>query len=160
MQIAKNKVVYIDYTLTNNDGEVLDSCEGGEPLAYLHGADNIIPGLEKELEGRKAGDSLKVSIAPADGYGELVAELTQVVPSSMFEGVEQIEVGMEFHAETPEGVQVIRIAEVNGDDITIDGNHPLAGQHLNFDVTVTEVREATEDELKHGHVHGAGCNHD
>jgi FKBP-type peptidyl-prolyl cis-trans isomerase SlyD len=159
MQIAKDKVVYIDYTLTNDAGEVIDSCVGAEPLAYLHGASNIIPGLEKHLEGCKAGDSVKVSIDPADGYGERNDDLTQVVPSSMFEGVEQIEVGMEFHAETPEGVQVIRIAAVNGDDITIDGNHPLAGERLNFDVTVAEVRDASEEELEHGHVHGAGGHH-
>ncbi|MDX8407557.1 MAG: peptidylprolyl isomerase [Mariprofundaceae bacterium] len=156
MQIAKDKVVYIDYTLTNDAGDVLDSSQDAEPLAYLHGADNIIPGLEKELEGRKAGDALKVSIEPADGYGEFNAELTQVVPSSMFEGVEKIEVGMQFQAETPDGVQVIRIAEVEGDNVTIDGNHPLAGQQLNFDVKVTEVRDASAEELEHGHVHGAG----
>ncbi len=159
MQIAKDKVVYIDYTLTNNAGEVLDSSQGAEPLAYLHGANNIIPGLEKELEGRKSGDALNVSIEPADGYGEFNPELTQVVPSSMFEGVEKIEVGMQFQAETPDGVQVIRIAEVEGDNITIDGNHPLAGQQLNFDVKVTEVRDASAEELEHGHVHGAGGHH-
>ncbi len=159
MQIAKDKVVYIDYTLTNDAGEVLDSSQGGEPLAYLHGADNIIPGLEKALEGGKAGDKMQVSVEPAEGYGEYNEELTQVVPSSMFEGVEQIEVGMQFQAETPGGVQVIRIAAVDGDNITIDGNHPLAGQKLNFDITVTEVRDASEEELAHGHVHGAGGHH-
>jgi len=159
MQIAKDKVVSIDYTLTNDAGEVLDSSEGAEPMVYLHGADNIIPGLEKELEGRKAGEALKVSIEPTDGYGEFNPELTQVVPSSMFEGVEKIEVGMQFQAETPDGVQVIRIAEVEGDNVTIDGNHPLAGQQLNFDVKVTEVRDASDEELEHGHVHGAGGHH-
>jgi len=159
MQVAKNKVVYMDYTLTNDEAEVLDSSKGGEPLAYLHGADNIIPGLEKELEGRKAGDAVQVSVEPADGYGEYNQEMTQVVPSSMFEGVDEIEVGMQFQAETPDGVQVIRIAEVSGDEVTIDGNHPLAGQRLHFDVTITEVRDASDEELEHGHVHGAGGHH-
>jgi len=159
MQVAKNKVVYMDYTLTNDEAEVLDSSKGGEPLEYLHGADNIIPGLEKELEGRKAGDAVQVSVEPADGYGEYNQEMTQVVPSSMFEGVDEIEVGMQFQAETPDGVQVIRIAEVSGDEVTIDGNHPLAGQRLHFDVTITEVRDASDEELEHGHVHGAGGHH-
>lgn len=159
MQIAKDKVVYIDYTLTNDAGEVLDSSEGHEPLAYLHGAQNIIPGLERELAGHSKGDSLQVSIEPADGYGEYNKELTQVVPSSMFEGVDQIEVGMQFQAETPAGVQIIRIAAVDGDNITIDGNHPLAGERLHFDVTVADVRDATAEELEHGHVHGPGGHH-
>ncbi len=159
MQIAKDKVVYIDYTLTNDAGEVLDTSEGREPLAYLHGAQNIIPGLERELEGHGKGDSLNVTVEPADGYGEYSEQLTQVVPRSMFEGVDEIEVGMQFQAETPGGVQVIRIAAVDGENITIDGNHPLAGQRLNFAVTVTDVRDATAEELQHGHVHGPGGHH-
>jgi len=159
MQIADKKVVSIHYTLTNDEGEVIDSSRDAEPLVYLHGAQNIIPGLETALLGKKAGDELTVSIDPADGYGEYNKEMTQVVPRSMFEGVDEMEPGMEFQAETAQGVQVIRIAEVNGDEITIDGNHPLAGERLHFDVNVSEVREASEDELTHGHVHGAGCSH-
>jgi len=159
MQIADKKVVSIHYTLTNDEGEVIDSSRDAEPLVYLHGAQNIIPGLETALLGKKAGDELAVSIDPADGYGEYNKEMTQVVPRSMFEGVDEMEPGMEFQAETAHGVQVIRIAEVNGDEITIDGNHPLAGERLHFDVNVSEVREASEDELTHGHVHGAGCSH-
>jgi len=159
MQIANNKVVSFDYTLTNDAGDVIDSSQGGDPLVYLHGAENIIPGLEQALEGKISGDSLNVTIEPADGYGEYNETLTQVVPSSMFQGAEQIEAGMQFQAETADGMQVVRIAKVEGDNVTIDGNHPLAGERLNFDVSVTEVRDASEDELEHGHVHGEGCNH-
>ncbi|MDH3353830.1 MAG: peptidylprolyl isomerase [Chromatiales bacterium] len=161
MTIKENSVVSIDYTLTNDQGEVIDSSEGQEPLAYLHGFSNIIPGLENALIGKKTGDSCKVTVQPADGYGEYNPELTQVVPSSAFEGVDNVEPGMQFHAQGPEGqVEMITVTEVNGDDITISGNHPLAGQVLNFDVTIKEVREATEEELAHGHVHTPGDGHE
>lgn len=159
MQIANNVVALIEYTLTNDQGEVLDSSVGGEPLGYLHGAGNIIPGLEDALEGKKVGDSFKVSIAPADGYGEQNEALLQVVPREMFQGVEQIEAGMQFHAQTDHGMQVITVAKVEGDNITVDGNHPLAGQTLHFDVKVIEVRAATQEEQEHGHVHGHGGHH-
>ena len=160
MKIAKNTVVSFDYTLKNDNGDVLDSSEGGQPLAYLHGAGNIIPGLEEALEGRAAGDEFQVSIEAADAYGEIDDELTQVVPRNLFQGVDQIEVGMQFQAQTAEGVQVVRIAAVEGDDVTIDANHPLAGERLHFDVNVAEVREASSEELEHGHVHSEeGCGH-
>ncbi len=159
MQIAKNRVVSIHYTLKNDAGSVIDSSAGGDPLVYLHGAQNIIPGLERALEGKVADDTLAVSIEAADAYGEYNKALTQVVPSNMFEGVDKLEPGMEFQAQTEQGVQVIRIAEVNGDEITIDGNHPLAGERLHFDVTVDAVREASAEELEHGHIHTEGCCH-
>lgn len=159
MQIANDVVALIEYTLTDDQGNVIDSSVGGEPLAYLHGAGNIIPGLESALEGKKVGDSLKVSVAPAEGYGEKDDSLLQVVPRSMFRGVDQIEVGMQFHAQTDYGMQVITVAKVEGDNVTVDGNHPLAGQNLNFDVKVVEVRAASAEELEHGHVHGAGGHH-
>jgi len=159
MQIAKNKVVSIHYTLKNDAGTVIDSSEGDAPLVYLHGAQNIIPGLEKALEGKVSDDALEVSIDAVDAYGEYNKELTQVVPSSMFEGVDTLEPGMEFQAETADGMQVIRIAAVNGDEVTIDGNHPLAGERLHFDVNVAEVRDATADEISHGHIHSEGCCH-
>lgn len=157
MQISEQKVVSIHYTLTNDAGETLDSSSGGDPLVYLHGNQNIIPGLEAALNGKSVGDSIQVSIEPADGYGEYNAELTQVVPSEMFQGVERIEVGMQFQAQTSEGVQVVRIADVDGDNVTVDGNHPLAGERLHFDVAVEEIREASSEELEHGHVHSEGC---
>lgn len=159
MQIANNVVASIEYTLTDDQGNVIDSSVGGEPLAYLHGAGNIIPGLEDALEGKKAGDSFKVSVSPSEGYGEKDEALLQVVPRSMFRGVDQIEPGMQFHAQTDYGMQVITVAKVEGDNVTVDGNHPLAGQNLNFDVKVIEVRAATAEELEHGHVHGPGGHH-
>lgn len=159
MQIEKNKVVSIDYTLKNDAGSVIDSSQGAEPLVYLQGAENIIPALEKALEGKVIEDKIQVSIEAVDGYGEYDKEMVQVVQRSMFEGVESIEVGMQFQSQTSGGVQSISIAAVDGDDITIDGNHPLAGERLHFDVTITDVRDATDDELKHGHVHSEGCSH-
>lgn len=159
MQIAQDNVALIEYTLTNDEGDVIDSSVGGEPLAYLHGHHNIIPGLEKALAGKTVGDSLKVSIEPAEGYGEFNAEMVEVVPRNMFAGVDDIEVGMQFQAQTGQGMQVITVSAIEGDEVTIDGNHPLAGQTLHFDVTVKEVRAASAEELQHGHVHGVGGHH-
>jgi len=158
MQISNHKVVSFHFTLTNDAGNTIDSSEGGDPLAYLHGEQNSIAGLENALEGKGVGDKLNVSLDAADAYGEYNPALTEVVPSTMFQGVDNIEVGMEFQAETSEGVQVVRIAEVDGDNVTVDGNHPLAGQALNFDVEVTDIRDATAEELEHGHIHTEeGC---
>ncbi|EHY79873.1 MULTISPECIES: FKBP-type peptidyl-prolyl cis-trans isomerase [Stutzerimonas stutzeri subgroup] len=160
MLIAANKAVSIDYTLTNDAGEVIDSSAGGAPLVYLHGAGNIIPGLEKALEGKQGGDQLQVSIEPQDAYGEYSAELVATLNRAMFEGVDELEVGMQFHASGPDGgMQIVTIRDVEGDDVIVDGNHPLAGQRLNFDVKVVSVREASEEEVAHGHVHGEGGHH-
>jgi len=157
MQIAANKAVSIDYTLTNADGEVLDSSNGGAPLVYLQGAGNIIPGLEKALEGKQAGDAVNVTVEPAEAYGEFNAELIAVLGRNMFEGVDELEVGMQFHASGPDGsMQIVTIKALEGEEVTVDGNHPLAGEQLTFDVKVIEVREATEDEMAHGHIHGEG----
>ncbi|WP_455380462.1 FKBP-type peptidyl-prolyl cis-trans isomerase [Acidihalobacter prosperus] len=160
MQISDNTVVTIDYTLTDDAGEVIDSSRGNEPMAYLHGARNIIPGLEAALEGKASGDEVKVHVEPDDAYGPHHEGLIQAINRSMFEGVENIEVGMEFHAQANDGsMQVVRIVSVDGDDVTIDANHPLAGMPLNFDVTVVDVRDATEEELAHGHVHSGSEQH-
>ena len=160
MQIAKNKVAAIDYTLTSDEGEVLDSSEGQEPLWYLHGVGGIIPGLERELEGKQAGDQLVVTVIPADGYGDRNDELEQEVSRDQFEGADELELGMQFQVESDAGPMVVTVVEIDDDVVTIDGNHPLAGEKLNFDVTVREVRDATDDELSHGHVHGSGgCEH-
>ncbi|MBB3330359.1 FKBP-type peptidyl-prolyl cis-trans isomerase SlyD [Halomonas campaniensis] len=156
MQIAQNSVVAFHYTLTNNAGEVLDSSEGREPLTYLHGAGNIIPGLEKELEGRAAGDKLTATIEPSDGYGEKQDQLVQEVPRDAFQGVESVEPGMQFQAQTQGGPLMVTVTSVEGDTVTVDGNHPLAGQTLNFDVEIASVREASQEEIEHGHVHGEG----
>jgi FKBP-type peptidyl-prolyl cis-trans isomerase SlyD len=152
--IGDNLVVSMHYRLTDASGEVLDSSEGSDPLNYLHGAGNIIPGLEQALVGKVEGDSLQVQVEPADGYGELNPELIQVVDRAAFQGVETVDVGMAFEARGPDGAaQRIVVAAVEGDQVTVDANHPLAGQQLNFDVQVVGVRAATEEEVAHGHVH-------
>lgn len=159
MQISNDLVGSIHYTLKNAEGEVLDSSEGQEPLEYVHGKGNIVIGLEKALEGKSVGDKLSVVVAPEDGYGEYDETLIQELSKDMFGGVEEIEVGMEFHAQTQDGMQVIEVTKVEGDTVTVNGNHPMAGQSLHFDVEIANIREATEDELSHGHVHGPSCNH-
>lgn len=156
MQISKDSVVSIAYTLTNDEGQVIDTSAGGEPLVYLHGAQNIVPGLENALTGKQVGEKLTVNVAAADGYGEYNADAVQVVPKHMFAGVENIEAGMQFHAQTDYGMQVVTVAAVEGDEVTVDGNHPLAGQNLNFDIEIMDIRAASAEELEHGHVHGAG----
>ncbi|MEB0228780.1 FKBP-type peptidyl-prolyl cis-trans isomerase [Pseudomonas sp. 10S4] len=160
MLIAANKAVSIDYTLTNDVGEVIDSSAGGAPLVYLQGAGNIIPGLEKALEGKKVGDELTVAVEPEDAYGEYAAELVSTLSRSMFEGVDELEVGMQFHASAPDGqMQIVTIRDLDGDDVTVDGNHPLAGQRLNFQVKIIDIRDASQEEIAHGHVHGEGGHH-
>ena len=159
MVVNQNKVVTINYTLKDNDGQILDQSQNGE-FAYLHGASNIIPGLEDALLDKKAGDTLSVTIPPEMGYGERNDTLSQVVPMDMFDSPDMVVVGQQFHAQGEDGHDImITITEVNGDDITIDGNHPLAGIDLNFDVTIIEVRDATEEETSHGHVHQPGHSH-
>ena len=159
MKIEKNKVVSIDYKLTGNDGNVIDSSEGGEPLAYIHGNGNIIAGLEEALEGKAKGDALQVSIPPEKGYG--VREQSKVVEVSKdkLKGAAEIKPGMQFQAQTPEGAQVFTVASISDSSVTLDANHPLAGATLNFDVTVRDIREATAEEMSHGHVHGPGGHH-
>ena len=160
MSIQENSVVSFHYTLTDDDGNTIDSSEGKEPLAYLHGAGNIIPGLEKELEGKVVGDSMKVTVAAADGYGEVMQEMIQEVPRSAFQGIESVEVGMQFEAQTQGGGAVpVTVTAVTEETVTVDGNHPLAGKTLHFDVSIEEVRDASPEELDHGHVHGPGGHH-
>ncbi|MBU2707473.1 peptidylprolyl isomerase [Zooshikella marina] len=152
--IEKNTVVSFHYTLTNAEGDVLDRSEQDAPMTYLHGAGNIIPGLESALVGKTTGDQLKVTVAPEEGYGEKHSDLIQTVSRELFEGVEDIQAGMQFQAQSPDGnVQVIRVVGVDGDEITIDANHPLAGETLHFEVEITQVREAAAEELEHGHAH-------
>ena len=159
MQVADNMAVSIHYTLTNDDGEVLDSSIDDEALVYLHGSGNIISGLEKALYGKAVGDKFNVRIAAEDAYGEIMDEMVQVISREMFEGIDNIEVGMQFHADVSSGTGVVTVVNIDGDDITIDGNHPLAGLALTFDVEVVDVRAATQEEMAHGHIHGAGCHH-
>ena len=159
MSVAVNKVVTIHYTLTNDEGKVLDSSEGHEPLAYIHGGGNIIPGLEKALTGRAVGDQFNVSISPEEGYGKRDEELVQTVPKNAFQGVDEILPGMQFQAQTPEGIQLVTVIKVEGDEVTLDGNHPMADLTLNFSVEITSIRDASQEELDHGHVHGPGGHH-
>jgi FKBP-type peptidyl-prolyl cis-trans isomerase SlyD len=157
MQIAKNSVVSIEYTLTNPAGDVLDKSEGRGPLVYLHGARNIIPGLEAALEGKSAGESLKVTIEPEQAYGAHNAQMQQVVPRAQFPANQMIMVGQQFQATGPNGQQFnVRVAKVSDTEVTMDANHPLAGVPLTFDVKVVDVREATAEEQQHGHAHGPG----
>jgi FKBP-type peptidyl-prolyl cis-trans isomerase SlyD len=155
MQITKNKVAAIHYTLRDNEGAIIDSSEGRDPLYYLHGAGNLIIGMEEGLEGKTQGDKFSLIIAPEKGYGEKDETLVQKVPRSAF-GAQEVKPGMRFS--TNQG-GVVTVTNVGLDSITVDGNHPLAGVELNFAVEVMEVRNATEEELSHGHVHGPGDHH-
>ncbi len=160
MQIADNSVVTIHYTLTNDAGETLDTSDGREPLVYLHGAQNIIPGLENALAGKSAGDEFNVTIQPEDAYGIINEDLVQTVPHDAFEGVETIEPGMQFEASGEDDhIQLITVTAVGADGVTVDGNHPLAGEVLNFVGNIAEIRAATEEELQHGHAHGPDGHH-
>ena len=155
MQINQHKVASIHYTLTDNEGNILDSSAGREPLTYIHGTGNLIPGMEEGLEGKIKGEKLSLKISPEKGYGVKSDKMLQQVPRSSF-GAQPIEAGMQF--QTNNG-QVVTITKVSLDSVTVDGNHPLAGVELNFDVEVLEVRIATPDEISHGHVHGPGGHH-
>lgn len=157
MQITKNKVATIDYTLTNPQGQVLDSSKGAQPLSYLHGVGGIIPGLESALEGKSAGEKISVTIPPEQAYGARSEQLVQSVPKKSFQGIQTITPGMQFRAQGPNGqMQIVTVVAVEGDNVKVDANHPLAGVTLKFDVDVVGVREATPEELSHGHVHGPG----
>jgi FKBP-type peptidyl-prolyl cis-trans isomerase SlyD len=159
MQIEKHRVVTLAYTLKDDDDSIIDQSDDGS-FCYLHGASNIIPGLENALTGKATGDELSVSIPPEEGYGVHDVEKTQAVPREMFPADDEIVAGMQFHAQGPDGHQlVVTVVKVEDDRVTIDGNHPLAGVQLNFDVKVLEVREATGEEITHGHVHGPGGHH-
>jgi FKBP-type peptidyl-prolyl cis-trans isomerase SlyD len=159
MQIADLTVVTIDYTLTNDDGEEIDTSRGGEPLTYLHGAGNIIPGLERALAGRSSGDELSVTIPAEDAYGLPDEDLVQKLPRANFPPGE-IPVGAQFRADGPGGPQVVTVVAADDATVTIDANHPLAGMALTFAVTVRDVRASTDEEREHGHVHGHGGAHE
>jgi FKBP-type peptidyl-prolyl cis-trans isomerase SlyD len=159
MQIQPNSVVTLHYTLKDNEGNIIDQSEDGSFL-YLHGAMNIIPGLEKELTGKSAGDEFSVKVAPEEGYGHRDDARIQEVPKSMFQNADEIQVGVQFHAQAPDGqAVVVTVVEIKDDAVVIDGNHALAGKDLNFEVKVVDVREATEEEIAHGHVHGPHGHH-
>lgn len=158
MQIGSQKAVTIEYTLKDDAGEVLDTSEGREPLTYLHGTDSIVPGLEKALDGKGEGDELEVKLAPEEAYGQRDEKLIRNMPLRRIRE-KRIQVGGRYPAETPEGPRLVLVKSVNGDYATVDANHPLAGMTLHFKVKVVGVREATKEELAHGHVHGPGGHH-
>ncbi|MFM1875907.1 MAG: hypothetical protein RL266_1644 [Bacteroidota bacterium] len=161
MTITKNKVALIHYTLKDESGEILDSSEGREPLAFIQGIGNIITGLEEKLEGKDVGDRFETSIAPEKAYGLRSEENVHIVPLASFQadGDEKLVEGMQVRVETSQGVSLADVSKIDGDEVTLDLNHPLAGETLYFTVEVIDVRDATRQELEHGHAHGPGGHH-
>ncbi|MFZ1756076.1 MAG: peptidylprolyl isomerase [Caldilineaceae bacterium] len=159
MPITKNSVVAFAYTLTDDDGAVIDSADTQNPLAYLHGHSQLIPGMEKALGGRDVGDQFSIDLLPEEAYGVYDENLTGAVPHSAFEGVDKVEVGMQFQMEFPGGLKVVTVTDVDPQHVTVDGNHPLAGETLHFDIEVVSIRPATKDEIEHRHAHGPGGAH-
>lgn len=153
MQVKKNTVVTIDYTLKDDEGNILDTSKGRRPLKYLHGNGNLIPGLENALEGKEKGTSFQVVVKPEDGYGFFNENLVQELSKDLFEDSENLQVGMQFQAQTEQGSYILTIIEVKADSVVVDGNHPLAGKNLNFDIDIIDIREATQEEIAHGHAH-------
>jgi FKBP-type peptidyl-prolyl cis-trans isomerase SlyD len=159
--VSKDKVVSIDYTLTNGAGDVIDSSKGRDPLTYLHGHGGLIPGMERGLEGKSAGESFRLTLPPEEGYGQKDPNMIQPVPRANFAGVPNVEKGMQFQARSPDGsgARVVTVVDVSPDTVTVDANHPLAGETLHFEVSVKDVRAASPEELQHGHAHGPGGHH-
>jgi FKBP-type peptidyl-prolyl cis-trans isomerase SlyD len=158
-QIAQDKVVSIAYSLTDTDGRIIDEAGEARPFAFIFGTGSIVPGLESALEGKEVGDALEVTLEAEEAFGERDDDLVQVVGLDRFEGVPEVEVGMQFQTTHLEHTLIVHVTDVDGEEVTIDGNHPLAGQTLTFDVTVVGVREATPEEIDHGHVHVPGAHH-
>ena len=157
MKVGKDKVVLMHYTLKNDAGDVIDSSNGADPLPFLQGHGNIIPGLESALEGSKVGDKLDVSIKPEEGYGERMKDAIQEIPSSALQGVDEVKVGMQLQSQDKDGnAFLVSVTKIEDDKITVDGNHPLAGQTLHFSVSIESIRKAEAEELSHGHVHADG----
>lgn len=158
-KIAANKVVTISYTLRGDDGEIIDSSDEGNALVYLHGASNIVPGLEEELEGAAQGDSIKASIPPEKGYGPRIGE-SQEVPRNLFPVDTELAAGLQVMAHDDQGREIpFFITGLSEETVTVDPNHPLAGETLHFNVTIEALRDATDEEIAHGHPHGPGGHH-
>lgn len=161
MKISENKVVVLHYAVSDSDDTLIDSSYDHKPLSIIHGTGYLIPGLEDALIDHVVGDKFEVAVSAENAYGDRHDEFVQTVPKSMFESVEDLAVGSQLRATTDDGEQTVIVIDVTDDEITVDGNHPLAGIDLKFDVDILEVRDATEDELTHGHVHGeGGCGHE
>lgn len=159
MPIAKDSVVSIDFTLTDDKGTEIDSTTGQDPLVYLHGQGSLLPAIEQALEGKSVGDSVSLTLEPELAYGTRDESQVNLMPLSELPEDEEIVVGMQFHAEEEDGPRLVTISKIDGDQVTVDGNHPLAGQTLSFEIEVADIRAATADELTHGHVHGPGGAH-
>jgi FKBP-type peptidyl-prolyl cis-trans isomerase SlyD len=153
MQVEKNRVVEIDYTLRNDGGDVLDTSQGKAPLSYIQGIGALIPGVENALEGKSSGQRVEITVPPETGYGVRDDSLVLTIQRERFEGIEDLKEGLRFHMDTQAGPTVFTVLKVEDNDVLVDGNHPLAGMTLSFDITVQSVREATPEELEHGHVH-------
>lgn len=153
MQVEKNKVIEIDYTLKDDNGQLLDSSEGKQPLSYIQGVGNLIPGVENALEGKSSGERVQVTVPPETGYGVRDDSLVLSVERDKFSQFEDLQEGVRFRMETPDGPMVFTVVKIGDGEVLVDGNHPLAGMTLNFDITIQSVREATSEELDHGHVH-------
>jgi len=158
MKIAEKKFVTIDFTLKDEEGNVIESTQGNEPLSYIHGTGMLIPGLEEELIGKQPGDSVQVTLPPEKGYGAVNPEMIFDVPRSEMGGITELSKGMQLQAQTPDGIRIFTVSDIKEDSVTVDGNHPMAGQALNFNVTVSDVRDATEEELNPPHSCGCGGN--
>lgn len=155
MIISKNSAVYFHYSLSDENGSVIDASPEDSPMPYLQGHNNIIPGLEKAMEGKKSGDVMVVTVEAKDAYGERQEQMVQKIPRESFKA-EDIKVGMRFEATTPKGKLSVAVIELTEKNVTVDGNHQLAGKKLTFDVRITDVRKATEEEVSHGYIHGSG----
>lgn len=153
--IESGKVVFFHYTLTDDSGEVIDSSEGSEPLPYLHGAGNIVPGLERQMAGKQVGDRFQAVVPPEEGYGTVEGPGPQAIPREAFPEDAELEEGMQFMAEAEDGEMIpLWVVSLDDETVIVDRNHPLAGATLHFDVHITEIRDATADEIAHGHPHG------
>jgi FKBP-type peptidyl-prolyl cis-trans isomerase SlyD len=159
MLIGNNSVVSFHYELTNDAGEVLDASPDSEPLTYLHGAGNIIPGLESQMIGKTVGAEFRATVQPEQGYGVRQPHLVQEVPKSAFPNPDQLEPGMRFSAQSDQGTMSVVVSAVSADTVTVDANHPLAGETLHFAVRIADVRDATDEEVAHGHAHMPGHHH-
>lgn len=153
MIVSENKVVSINYTVKTENGELLDTTEGREPLTYIHGKGRILPSIEEALEGKTTGDSVYVEVGPEDGYGYYYEELVFKVEKEKFSKIENLEIGTQVQLSTESGPAIFVVTDITDDYVTIDGNHPLAGKTLLFEITITDIREATEKELKEENIH-------
>lgn len=160
MKIKKNAVVEMHYTLKNDLGEVIDSSKGQEPMVFLQGYGNIIPGLENALAGMEAGQSCDVSVKPEDGYGEYHPQAVQEIPMSALQGIENLKIGMELQSQDEQGNPfIVRVKAINDNNVVVDANHPLAGKTLHFNIDIKKVSKASKDEIAHKHVHSGTCSH-